>query len=592
MERNVRNPAKRHIKARDVLHRIWWRQIVRTLFGAVAFIALVVVLLGGSASAPGLAGTFGTRCIAACVAVAASAVLLRIGRLVKADPLRDERLGPENRASPSTADITDAMLQMSRKYKPEVRYLFQQILQDPTQYLHRINERVEAREGCLALDVTMDYAFDGQAIGKVSEARAETILIPLIKLKKHVMLDNLEMWDGDGHHVSALLQDEVNGLIASAVSNLFRVAFLSSEPDQVGRKLSDAEDRLLWNLIRLACHVGDVNPATTSAILRMLEDGPVESTDDGTAKASEDGVGILRNFCEFFADHYLIVVEAELPKGTQLSMRYSRTVPQYNRTEEWNDRIRVRLGLSPYRYIIPLRLPFDAPSYHFSMLGVQGQYLAHGELVDARTRMQLEPTAFSDVVPCPSLQARHGSGLPYAHIYTTGLHKAKVVDMYTKAEFGEIPPGALGGACVVSVACAILVWFFALTQPGLQKVLASPSDLPALLLTVPAFAATWIGQSVDRILRSSASAYMGLVISAVVSLASALLYVANSAGRSFYTIKSLTVFHGHISLKGVDISWFVLALVASVIAAYLAETLRDKVRSYMRAVKNGSQLVD
>jgi hypothetical protein len=162
--------------------------------------------------------------------------------------------------------------------------------------------------------------------------------------------------------------------------------------------------------------------------------------------------------------------------------------------------------------------------------------------------------------------------------------------MSTRVEFDEIPPGALGGACVVSAACAVLIWFFALTQPGLRGTLATPSDLPALLLAVPAFAATWIGQSVDRILRSSASAYIGLAISAVLSVASALLYVANSSQRSFYTIKNIVVFHGLVGLKNVDVSWFILALVASVVTAYLAEMLRDKVRSYMRALKNGSQL--
>jgi hypothetical protein len=162
--------------------------------------------------------------------------------------------------------------------------------------------------------------------------------------------------------------------------------------------------------------------------------------------------------------------------------------------------------------------------------------------------------------------------------------------MYTRVEFDEIPPGAVGGACVVSTASAVLIWFFALTQPGLRQALAPASDLPAFLLAVPAFAATWIGQSVDRVLRSSSSAYMGLAISAILSVTSALLYVANSSRRSFYIINDVRLFRGLITLKDVDISWFILALIASVISAYLAELLRDKVRSYMRALKSGTQL--
>ena len=222
-----------------------------------------------------------------------------------------------------------------------------------------------------------------------------------------------------------------------------------------------------------------------------------------------------------------------------------------------------------------------------SMVGVPGQYLAHESLIYTQTGKNALPTAFDHVAPQPALQARHDSGLPYSHLYMRGLHRAKVVDMSTRVEFDEIPPGALGGACVVSVACAVLIWFFALTQPGLRGGLASSSDLPALLLAIPAFAATWIGQSVDRILRSSSSAYMGLAAAAALSITSALLYVANSSRRSFYTIRDISFFH--VSLKDVDVSWFILAFVASVVAAYLAELLRDKVRSYMRALKHGSQ---
>jgi hypothetical protein len=55
-------------------------------------------------------------------------------------------------------------------------------------------------------------------------------------------------------------------------------------------------------------------------------------------------------------------------------------------------------------------------------------------------------------------------------------------------------------------------------------------------------------------------------------------------------ITHLKLLNGLITVKDVDVSWFVLALLASVISAYLAELLRDKVRSYMRALKNGTQL--
>jgi hypothetical protein len=110
---------------------------------------------------------------------------------------------------------------------------------------------------------------------------------------------------------------------------------------------------------------------------------------------------------------------------------------------------------------------------------------------------------------------------------------------------------------------------------------AVPTDLPALLLTVPAVVATWIGASADRVQRSSISTYIGLGVSTAVSLASSLLYVANANHKSFFTIGSFIFYHGLIHLKHVDMSWLILALIASLMSGYLAETLRDKVRNYL-----------
>jgi hypothetical protein len=222
------------------------------------------------------------------------------------------------------------------------------------------------------------------------------------------------------------------------------------------------------------------------------------------------------------------------------------------------------------------------------MLGVTGQYLLRETLIDTRTGDPIEPTTFDHVSPKPSLQGRHGSALPYAHLYTRGLDKSPVKDISTRVEFAETPPGALGGSFIVAAACAVLIWFFAVVQPGLKPLPSATSDLPALLLAIPAFAATWVGQSVDRILRSSLSAYIGLAVSAGLSITSALLYVANYNGMFFFPLRSV-MFHNLIGVKGVDLSWYVLAICASVVSAYLAEMLRDKARSYMRALKNGSR---
>ena len=93
------------------------------------------------------------------------------------------------------------------------------MLQEPSRYLTRISEKVEAGEGCLNLDVVMDYALNDNTTEEVAKSNEQMILIPLIKLKKREMLDNFDIRDGDDKHVAPLLQEESNGLIATVITN-------------------------------------------------------------------------------------------------------------------------------------------------------------------------------------------------------------------------------------------------------------------------------------------------------------------------------------------------------------------------------------
>jgi hypothetical protein len=232
-------------------------------------------------------------------------------------------------------------------------------------------------------------------------------------------------------------------------------------------------------------------------------------------------------------------------------------------------------------------LPFEAPSYHLTLAGTPGSFAARQVLLDASANGQvIRPCELSYDQVQPYLSSKCESALPYAHLHTRGLQRRKPIDMWTRVDFDEVPPGALGGALAVSAACAVLVWFFTLVQPGLHTNAPVASDLPALLLAVPAFVATWIGASVDRVQRSSISTYLGLGASTIVSLASAVLYIANSDHRTFLAIGNITLDGGLVRLQGVDAAWPALALLASFVSAFLAERLRYKMAIYMRLLKN------
>jgi hypothetical protein len=492
-------------------------------------------------------------------------------------------------------ELLDAKRKAAEKYSPEVLVLFARMLKESSRYITRAIEDVEVEDGCLRLKTVMEFAFNDEAVKKVRAKSQSVILIPLIKLAKGATLDNLELRDSEGKHVPALLQDETYGLLAYVVDDLFRSAYINGGPVSASgakvastRPMSSIEDSILRSLIQIVNNPERISDEDIDSAFGLFNAQAI-----GAPKpVNEEAAKHLRGLCEFFAKNYLIVVEADLPNGSRLSMEYSKTVPLYEQSAALDTRSRVRLGLSPRSFAVPLTLPFDAPSYHFSMAGVTGSFVGCQQLIEedaTKKRKIIEPGRFRRGKTRPFMSSKCESALPYSHFHTRGLQRFPAIKMWTLVEFDEVPPGALGGAVAVCAASAVLVWFFALMQPGLRTASSTSSDLPALLLTVPAFVATWIGNSVDRVLRSSIATYIGLGVATFVSLASALLYIANSSGRSFFVIHKYTLDGGLIQINNVDVTWFGLALIASFMSAYLAETLRERASCYMRLLANNSR---
>src|SRR2546430_2227280 len=104
----------------------------------------------------------------------------------------------------------------------------------------------------------------------------------------------------------------------------------------------------------------------------------------------------------------------------------------------------------------------------------------------------------------------------------------KPFGMATVVRFDEVPPGVLGSATIVSLLTTSLVVFFAAIGTNRNY----SSGLPAFLLALPAFAASWLGISSDsyRILRTSLMARLGLIGVGLVSIASSLLFLGQSLG--------------------------------------------------------------
>ena len=212
----------------DRFEGTWLRRGVRTILATTAFVALVVMALGGPANKHGVAAALGIRWAAALVFVVTSLLLIRIGRLPKNRAGHSKSIGPPVSTTPSMHEIWTSRQQASLKYSPEVLDLFSRILSNSSQYLTRAVENVEVRDGCLCLRATMEFAFNDEPTKKVRAAKDDAIiLLPLIKLSKSATLDNLDLTDPEDRHVAPLLQDEIYGLLAHVIDGLFRIAYIN-----------------------------------------------------------------------------------------------------------------------------------------------------------------------------------------------------------------------------------------------------------------------------------------------------------------------------------------------------------------------------
>jgi hypothetical protein len=192
----------------------------------------------------------------------------------------------------------------------------------------------------------------------------------------------------------------------------------------------------------------------------------------------------------------------------------------------------------------------------------------------------------------PYVRLHYSSANPAAHLYirrqssseeaTKALQEASTHADRLKSviEFREVPPGALGAATIVSLITAVIICFFALTQIGEEPTLAHPvtslgSDIPALLIALPAVASLIIGSWLDlsRLRRASLTTYLGLGASLVLSLASALYFLWDAykilPGRRILGLP------GSITVR-TDIGWLVLSGLAITCSLFLC---RDVVRT-------------
>lgn len=461
-------------------------------------------------------------------------------------------------------DILTAIAAVDAQYNAPVIAMFTRMLIH-TRYCQRVTERAELLGNSMRMHVSTDFVMSSSDRTRIKEPAS--LPVPLLRISKGTLLDNLDVTDGADASIPLLSQHEARGLVALTLEALFYVTF-KREP--VDTEAETQQLAALWALRRLVSRMGRLDT--------HWED--FRSAIESQAPDNEERLADLTDFCMFFAVNYVVVADVPTPAGTRFIVKYAKT-NALDIPNTFYGRWRARVGLVPYEFTMPLNLAFTAESYHFRMdLGdaqfVNEHYIArpNGHHVAQEELRQLTGGGY--------VRVRSQSAQPYAHLYARKLdtvpHPTNLVSV---VQFAETPPGALGATTVVAAVSVALIAIMTFVAPATN---GPNADTSALLLAVPLFAATLVGHSIERVQRSALFTYAGLLITGVIAFLSAMVFGLLPGTMS---IKKVDIF-GLFTLPNVNIFGMALSAVGVVLVVFLWWRWRYQTGRYLHMLTRSS----
>lgn len=410
------------------------------------------------------------------------------------------------------------------------------LLLNGTSYRTRIIERVEVADGYFKHDVSVEYVLPER--DDPARAGPSTYLIPVLRIARGALIDNLVMTTEDGRQLSTLNNREFAGVAEFVIRKGVAVIGGTGE---LSESVRDAIDKLVGQTRADNPLMGTV--AATAA-----------SADDEAAKAfgeltkpnswhgSDQEWTRLRNrlirFCAALGDGHAILAPISGEPGDRAVVRYSYTRAHEPPTRMLRDTVRFFFGLRPHRHGVAIAEHRRAQSYHLEFRAPPEQYIFDCDVValpDPNVRAQVQ----SNIVVAP----RAGTGArDYAHIYVRQASESAVrrSQLLATLDCREKPPGLLGAVTLVAVSQFVLIWFvgafhsyyFPADVPADDVVSAVSTDVPALLLALPGLAAGWLGAQFtgERLRSTSLATVIGTLLAGLLAIVSTAGAVAKAAG--------------------------------------------------------------
>jgi hypothetical protein len=523
----------------------------------------------------------------------ASRLLGRHGRTEVSVTLPPPETSPPLGSYPSLATLRDTRARLAGRYPTAIIEQFGRWAVSPADRL-RLEETFTIELDKARIQSKAEFALDGLARAELDAAPGTTpvAVVPLLWLRKRTLLDDLVVTDAQDLRLVALSRPETATMVGWAVVPLLSLITTGATDTALDDQGWDLVDRIRQVLV----YPEPVEPRRMWFRVLALLRAAGHPAEELRARSPE-AFARFRELCQWLAEHYVLAVEAPLPAGNYLAIRYTHsvTVPSVG-PETTAERVAQGIGLEPRRYLIPIRAAVWFASYHAEIDGrVRHQYVRRQHIVatDGPTPQPVDESMFaSDTAHAPEqrprMTLRNDSGYIYPHFHVTNLgavsHRRSLGWL---VEFEEIPPGGMAPVTALAASVALIAGVLSVAAARITEL---DLNAPALALAVPLFVITVFGFSVGGMLRSSLTVAFGflgaslLAIGTVLSLLTLRRVTDSTDQFSVFDRPTLLGQHFHMLLGICSVAGMLLTLhLAGVLGVRL-----HRYRVHQQSVHGGS----
>lgn len=557
------------------------RKIAAGLIGLIALVSLSFAAVTGWLTPHFSAVVEGSaRGVLAAIAVALCFTALRV--LMKQTPPKPKAVTPYQPDVDWLARLQETISKPRLEYEPGALIAFIDLINDPSDYRSRVAETIDLDGHSINKRVSIEFVLPSNVAG------CKSLYLPILQPAMGDLVDNFRLTDGSDSSVTSLSYLETVELAAIGLRTLLLSA--TGKPYREWVSTRTAELILLELIARR-------QPSDVKSVKSNIKKGLklLEGTVTNEAKA------VISAYLRSLSAGYPIVaaVPQDLVVSNRVLLRYERTVIPAAHSAGFMGKVRVGLGVRPSQITIPVDLAMTAGSYHLRINGPAEKYVVEQILrcVTCRERLVNGPESAQparckhSVSEETHFHLRGRFGQNFTHLYMRGYSSQRQKNNRYEilVRFNETPPGSRASATVTAVAALLFVWVIGHLASNDETV--SNSDLPAILLALPAIAASWFGLASggEALVGSSLHARLSLIITGGLSVAAMVVYILQSAAIS--TSANHHSPQAHMTLAGVsNVQWIILLVIAFMSFIYISWHLLARVRNYMSLTSRSDPL--